>query len=99
MGYYILNEGEAPNFNKAKLLVEEFLAELVLSPETFDFSGQDALVCVIENQNFDAAAIAYNATERDVFNDWTNDDRPRTWLKIPKALAIQLCPSVKDALV
>lgn len=91
MGYYI--EVERPT-QKAKQLVEQYNAELVLSPEAFDFSGSDALICVVENGPFDAAAIAYDEAERNDFLPTARDQRPRTWLKMPKTKAMQLCPQV-----
>jgi hypothetical protein len=88
MGYYI----ETPqDKHKAQQLHELYHAELVLSPETFDFNGPDALICVVENVGFDAAAIAYDAKERDDFLD-PNDDRPKVWLKMPKTRVHLLNP-------
>jgi hypothetical protein len=88
MGYYI----ETPSsFHKAKQLVDLYKAELVLSPEKFDFSGPDALICVVENGPFDAAGICFDAKERDDFNSPT-DPRPKTWLKLPKTKVLELNP-------
>jgi hypothetical protein len=93
MGYYI--ETAQPT-EKAKQLFDLYQeAELVLSPESFDFTSDFALICVVENGLWDAAGIAYNADERDAFNN-PNDTREKTWLKIPKSLAINLCPYVAD---
>jgi hypothetical protein len=79
MGYYI----ETPESkNKAQQLHELYHAELVLTPETFDFNGPDALICVVENSLFDAAAIAFDAKERDAF--MVDDGRDKVWLKLPK---------------
>lgn len=90
MGYYI----ETPiNKGKARYIVEHYGGELVLSPESFDFDSDDALVCVVENGLFDAAGIAYSPDERDQFND-PDDTRERVWLKLPKSKAIELCPYV-----
>jgi hypothetical protein len=93
MGYYI----ETPHHqNKAKQLYDLYKAELVLDPENFDFASDDALICVVENTNFDAAAIAYDANERDQF--LLPDFRERTWLKLPKKLVCELCPRVRPYL-
>jgi hypothetical protein len=92
MGYYI--QTKYPQ-NKARQIVEDYGANLVLSPDSFDFAGPNALICIVENPNFDAAAIAYNAAERDYFNS-PDDDRPKVWLSLPKSKAIELCPLVKD---
>lgn len=89
MGYYI----EVPlSQGKAKQMADLHKAELVLSPEKFDFSGSDALLCVVENPAWDAIAIAYDADERDAFLPTDSDQRPRVWLKIPKRLAKKLQP-------
>ncbi len=93
MGYYI----ETPESNnKARQLVQLHKAELVLSPEKFDFTGDDALICVVENGPFDAAAIAFDCRERDVF--LRPDGRPKTWLKLPKAKVLELNPLAKHVL-
>jgi hypothetical protein len=76
MNYYIETRHDK---NKAKQLVELYHAELELSPETFDFNGPDALICVVG----DAAGIAYDATVRDAFRD-PADGREKVWLKLPK---------------
>lgn len=92
MGYYI----ETPNNRgKAKQLTDLYGAELVLSPEKFDFNGTDALICVVENGPFDAAGIAYDAGERDAMNQ-PGDPRPKTWLKLPKEKVLTLNPYVRD---
>ena len=94
MGYYV--EVPLPT-NKAEQLVRLHDAELVLSPEDFDFKSDYALICVVENGLFDAAAIAYNRFERDAFND-PKDPRDKVWLKLPKTTVIMLCPRVADVL-
>ena len=94
MGYYI--QAVSP-LGKAKYLVEHEGAELVLSPESFNFDGSHALICVVENGLFDAAGIAYNARERDAFNA-PSDKRAKTWLKLPKLRVIELCPQVSEEL-
>ena len=91
MGYYI----ETPESrNKARQLVELHGAELVLSPESFDFSGLDALICVVENDDFDSAEITF--TKRELNRYIQPDDRAKVWLKMPKSKVIELCPFAKD---
>ena len=86
MGYYV----ETPlHTGKAEQLVRLHNAELVLSPESFDFNGDYALICVVENRGFDAAGIAYCPQERDEFND-PSDARPKVWLKLPKSVVKEL---------
>jgi hypothetical protein len=90
MGYYV----ELPlHRNKAEQLVRLHNAELVLSPESFNFDGDYALICVIENPLFDAACIAYDESERD---DCLNpkDTRDKVWLKLPKSVVKKLNPRV-----
>jgi len=88
MGYYV----EVPeNLNKAEQLHRLYGAELVLTPENFDFDGDYALICVVENGMFDAAGIAYDETARDEFNN-PKDDREKTWLKLPKSVVKKLNP-------
>jgi hypothetical protein len=95
MGYYI----ETPESkNKAGQLVNLHQAEFVLSPEKFDLSGPDALICVVENGGFDAAAIAFDEDERNAFLPSTHDRRPRTWLKLSKTKVLELCPQAKHVL-
>jgi hypothetical protein len=90
MGYYV----QTPqHINKAEQLHRLYKAQLVLSPEDFDFGGDYALICVVENATFDAAGIAYNARERDVFLN-PNDPRPKVWLKMKKSVIKQLVPEV-----
>jgi hypothetical protein len=90
MGYYV----ETPeHINKAEQLHRLYGAELVLSPEDFDFDGEYALICVVENDGFDAAGIAYCAEERNDFSD-PEDTRNKTWLKLPKKVVKKLNPRV-----
>jgi hypothetical protein len=90
MGYYI----EVPNpTHKAEQLVRLHGAELVLLPELFDFSGDYALICVVENGLFDAAGVAYSPSERDAFNN-PDDTRDKVWLKLPKSVVLKLNPLV-----
>jgi hypothetical protein len=90
MGYYI----ETPrDKNKAQQLFELYHAELVLAPETFNFNGPNALICVVEDELFDAAAIAYDASERDSF--LVDDGCEKVWLALPKIrvhLLNPMCP-------
>ena len=90
MGYYIETPG---HLDKAEQLYRLYGAELVLSPEHFDFNGEYALICVVENGNFDTAGIAYSARERDEFCN-PSDPRPKTWLKMRKSLVKKLNPRV-----
>lgn len=53
-------------------------------------------MCVVDNGPFEAAAIGYDEKELDRFK--RPDDRPKRWLILTKAKAIELCPEVKEKL-
>lgn len=90
MGFYI--ETPEPN-DKAGQIIRLHGAEPA-SPVGYDFAGPDALICVVSNGFFDAAGICHSPSERDHFA--TPDGRPKRWIKLPKAKAVELCPKVKD---
>lgn len=88
MGYYI----EVPqNKQKARQMVDLHNAKIALHKE-HNFDGPDALLCVVENGPFDAIAVAYDKEEMESFDH--DDGRPKTWLTIPKAKAMELCPEL-----
>jgi hypothetical protein len=89
MGYYI----EVPkNKNKAAQLVELYEAQIIPKPKKFSDVPEDkALICVVENTAFDAAGFCYNEREFKVFErDFSNPQRPRTWLLMDKVLTKKL---------
>jgi len=80
MGYYIdINSKgeELQPTNKAKQLVEDG-AKIVKA------EFQENLVCVIENEHFDAAGYIFSEKEFGYFNE-CKDDRRKTWLVHPLA--------------
>lgn len=87
MGYYI----ETPeNQSKAKQLCELHSAETSPVPGSLAEIAEDkALICVISNGRFDAAALVYSDRELRDFQE-PGDNRPRTWLLMDKALAHRL---------
>lgn len=88
MGYYI----QVPeNKGKAQQLVMLHDATILKQcPATFeDVPEGKALICVVDNGPFEAAALCYSARELEEF-DALNDIRPRTWLLMDQALAHQL---------
>lgn len=112
MGYY-LNEAEMPIQGKAEYLVQQHQAFILPDGiEEFDFQTireGEALVCVVENPNFDAAALCSSQEEMEhfaqpdtlnkgnreegsvqVFDLNPTEQRPRTWLLMPKEKAHQL---------
>ena len=87
MGYYIQT---AEPCHKAGQLVSERGASRALKPETLaEIPEGEALVCVVQNGPFDAAALIYCDEELRAFGD-PNDPRPREWLLMDKALAHEL---------
>jgi hypothetical protein len=80
VGYYI--ETGQPK-NKAAALQKNFdaLDITVDEAEFFIKEGMGAVVCVVDNGPFEAAAYCHNLDEFRVFND-SRDTRPRRWLLI-----------------
>ena len=88
MGYYINAEGIGSH-QKAEALIRLHGAKLVSrdADPKIDFSKipeDKALVCVVENGYFDAAAYCYDEDEYKAFSDATRDQRKRTWLYLNK---------------
>lgn len=80
MGFYL----ETPRYkNKAEQLIKMYDAREVRMEEALDaiYDNKYAVICVIRNPNFDAAAFCYNLKEFRRFNH-VDDDRPRRWLII-----------------
>ena len=84
MGYYIDTGGI---HNKANIIAERYEAQIIPQPEHFeDIPADRALICVVDNVIFEAAAYCYSAEEFEVFSD-PSDDRPKEWLVMDKAQA------------
>jgi len=92
MGYYI----ESPsglNQGKAKELINVYNCEQVDRLKAFEIienkDSNKAVICVVENAFFDAAAYCYDERE---FLDFANplDKRRKTWLLMDKNLAESL---------
>ncbi len=92
MGYYI--ETNSPK-GKAKWLVDN--AKAVRTAEPVAGTAELIPVCVVDNGMFEAAAIAFDSEELSCFNNPT-DYRPKTWLSVPRAEVLRLCPHVEPAL-
>lgn len=87
MGYYIETPESTGKAEQLVLLHEaEQLSDVMAFAEVPD--GK-ALICVVENGAFDAAALCYSEAEHVAFND-VMDARPRSWLLMDKATAHQL---------
>jgi hypothetical protein len=89
MGFYI--EAPSPK-DKAAFLVKEHGAELLFpSPESLsDLPEDKALVVVVDNGIFEAAAFCYSDAELEAFKMTPMDLRPRTWLLMDREKAEEL---------
>lgn len=85
MGYYI----EGPTFNKADYLVKKYEGERTGPVHPSLLPANTAIICVLHNRNFEAAAFCFDDDEFDEFyNDGT--DRVKEWVLIPYDLAKKL---------
>lgn len=85
MGYYIETEGVK---GKAEYLADRHEAEILpQAPDTFeDVPENKALICVVDNGPFEAAALCYSIEEFAEFNE-AGDPRPKIWLLMDKTIA------------
>lgn len=84
MGYYI----QTPStHDKVDYLVREHGAEV--RPFAPHWTPDVAIVCVVDNGIFQAAALCYSADELKAF-DQRRDARPRWWLRMDKETAHRL---------
>lgn len=80
MGFYL----ETPKCQqKAEQLIKMYSAREVRMEEALDaiFENKHAVICVVRNQYFDAAAFCYDLDEFRRLN-YVDDPRPRRWLII-----------------
>lgn len=89
MGYYIQTGTDK---NKALSLVAEFGGELINQPRSFgEIPPDKALVVVVENPTFDAAALAYNEREFQAFiRPDSGHQRKRHFVLLNRSLAYKL---------
>ena len=87
MGAYI----QGPIKGKALYICTEYGATpLQGPPKKFeDMPIDKALICVMSNGPFEAAAFVYNASELHAFT-LAEDHRPKTWLMMDRAKACEL---------
>jgi len=86
MGYYI----QGPTTGKAQYIVNEYDGKIIPCPSKFsDIPDDKALISVVANMFFEAAAYCYNDREFVEFTSPT-DYRPKTWLIMDKKLAEKL---------
>lgn len=88
MGFYF-NNGQ--NKGKGEALVREHGAREVSQIEAALYVGSDthAAICVVNNGPFEAAALAFDKAEYDVFAD-PLDHRPKKWYALDKQTAYRL---------
>jgi len=83
MGYYI----ETPeNLNKAKQIAGIYGGTIVPRPEFSKVPSDTAVIVVVSNGFFDAAAYAYNQAEFDAFHE-PGDFRPKQYVLMDKKKA------------
>jgi hypothetical protein len=95
LGYYI----EVPNrFNKAEQLVKIHKARILNhTPDWNEAKPDEAIICVVDNRAFEAAAFCYSPRELDEFKaDMIGTQRPRKWLIMDRKLACQLTGYKED---
>lgn len=87
MGFYI--EVPQPK-GKAQQLADLHGATITLRPTTLEHVPEGlALICIVDNGPFEAAALCHSAEEFDAFSD-PNDPRPRQWMLMDQAMAHKL---------
>lgn len=88
MGYYIQTE---QNHNKASQIVATHGAVIITASEAEGYINdlEKAVICVIENPMFDAAAFCYDRKEFQAFNE-DNSGRRKTWLVMDRSKAKEL---------
>ena len=92
MGYYLKSTGSRLMglHGKAEDLIKDCGAVRIPRPDSFEKVNPDAaLICVVNNGPFEAAALIYNAEEFHAFT-LPDDCRPKVWLKMDKKMAYEL---------
>lgn len=87
MGYYIQT---GTNQDKAMEICRQFGGKIIPPPISWDEIPEGkALICVVDNGMFEAAAFAYDDRE---FKEFSNpkDFRPKTWVLMDLAKAKEL---------
>ena len=87
MGYYIQTPQD---LGKAEYLIGKYGAIHLHPYEALKYMDLDfALICVVNNGLFEAAAFIYNHHEYEAFND-PRDGRPKKWLVMDLGKAKEL---------
>lgn len=87
MGYYVQT---GTTHRKAERIAHEHGGHIVRKPRQFsDIPEDKALICVVDNGPFEAAALAYDEREFDAFTE-PDDDRPKQFVLLDKNVAYGL---------
>lgn len=88
MGYYIQTGQQLTG--KAKYIIDNHGGRIIPQPQAFHSVANDkAIICVVGNGDFDAAAYCFNEAEFEEFAG-DNSGRPKAWILIDKNLADKL---------
>ena len=93
MGYYI-ETGTAKN---KVALIEETYNAIQITPQEAEFfvnEHEGAVICVVDNGPFEAAAFCHSSDEFRTFND-SADPRPKTWPLVDDRGAIERATNFK----
>ena len=87
MEYYI----RVPrNHDKATQIIKLYGGKISSKPPLWqDLKPEEAVICVVDNGAFEAAAFAYSEAELKEFSD-PSDDRPKTWVIMDRIQAEDL---------
>lgn len=87
MGYYI----QGPARGKGEFLMEKYGADIVSKTraEQLINSNEFAVVCVVDNGPFEAAALCYDTREFEAFSN-PSDYRSKLWMTMERAKAHEL---------
>jgi len=87
MGFYI---GYPQDGDKVKLITEEY-GGIILSepPKPENFPSSQAIICVVDNGSWEAAAFCYKVEELQIFLDDTSE-RPKVWILMDRQKACEL---------
>ncbi len=89
MGYYI----EVPEKKgKAQQILDLFGGRILPEAPVFGDAGtNEAIICVVDNDSFEAAGFCYNPRELQYFKEPDRgQQRPRTWLIMDRIKAREL---------
>ncbi len=93
MGCYLNNFGENAN-DKATILILKHEAKRQEIPHYIEPDSGLIAVCVVENEMFDAAGVAFSQEEFDAFI--APDPRHKTWLTMDLDVVAKITPNVLE---